>query len=263
MRFGIGREEAEAWEETEAARHAVKRSTCLRTLLLLNRIKPRCFLFCSMLSLKIHQQSYWFACCKRQGGIWMQQQTQLNLQLCMEEGLIRSMHSSHTYAKKFSVGFKKNACVSKLKIVCSLLRSSSISFWLVERWIHWTWWAKTLIYISDNLVGASTGWLIIHPEVEGCVFGNLVVVSGEHPRTHFYQAFLRLAKIHLAAAEACTLFPSCSWSFPGDQRHWIHRWLYGKCGEKCSHRCIRPKPWGVGLMVMPGFVTGDNVIQTM
>ncbi|MQM14953.1 hypothetical protein Taro_047888, partial [Colocasia esculenta] len=106
--------------------------------------------------------------------------------------------------------------------------------------------------------------LVIHPKMEGSFFGNLdqrnYVVNGGHPRTPFYQAFLKLAKsIWLLHRLAYSFDPKVSIFQVREGSEFsevymesvIKNVLLGE-GDR------RPK---VGLMIMPGFLIGGSVIQ--
>ncbi|PWA83064.1 hypothetical protein CTI12_AA171550 [Artemisia annua] len=106
--------------------------------------------------------------------------------------------------------------------------------------------------------------LVVHPKMEASFFGNLdhrnYIMGGGHPRTPFYQAFLKLAK-------AIWLLHRLTYSFDpvikvfqvskGSEFSEVYmesvvkNFLVDENGEK-------PK---VGLMVMPGFGIGGSVIQ--
>ncbi|KAJ1701759.1 hypothetical protein LUZ63_001538 [Rhynchospora breviuscula] len=107
---------------------------------------------------------------------------------------------------------------------------------------------------------------VVHQKMEGAFFGNMdqrnYVMSGGHPRTPFYQAFLRMAK-------SVWLLHRLAHSFEPKVRIFQVRQgtdfsevymesvvkdivISGEGGE-------RPK---VGLMVMPGFMIGTSVVQS-
>lgn len=107
--------------------------------------------------------------------------------------------------------------------------------------------------------------VVVHPKMEASVFGNLdqrnYVMGGGHPRTPFYQAFLKLAKsVWLLHRLANSFDPSV-------------RVFQVKRGTEFSEVYMesvvknlimdgsdeKPK---VGLMVMPGFWIGGSVIQS-
>ncbi|XP_047091389.1 protein GRAVITROPIC IN THE LIGHT 1-like [Lolium rigidum] len=106
--------------------------------------------------------------------------------------------------------------------------------------------------------------LLVHPKMEGSFFGNMdqrnYVMSGGHPRTPFYQAFLKLAK-------SIWLLHRLAYSFDpkvrvfqvkkGSEFSEIHMESVVK-NIVLDEGAERPK---VGLMVMPGFMIGTSVIQ--
>uniref|UniRef100_A0ACD5Z8L5 Uncharacterized protein n=1 Tax=Avena sativa TaxID=4498 RepID=A0ACD5Z8L5_AVESA len=107
--------------------------------------------------------------------------------------------------------------------------------------------------------------LLVHPKMEGSFFGNMdqrnYVMSGGHPRTPFYQAFLKLAK-------SIWLLHRLAYSFDpkvrvfqvkkGSEFSEIHMESVVK-DIVLDESAKRPK---VDLMVMPGFLIGTSVIQS-
>ncbi|KAK1304109.1 hypothetical protein QJS10_CPB11g00431 [Acorus calamus] len=106
--------------------------------------------------------------------------------------------------------------------------------------------------------------LIVHPNMEGSFFGNLdqrnYVLNGGHPRTPFYQAFIKLAK-------TIWLLHRLAYSFdPKVKVFQVRRGtdfseVYMESVAKdvvFSEGGEMPK---AGLMVMPGFMIGATVIQ--
>lgn len=106
--------------------------------------------------------------------------------------------------------------------------------------------------------------MVVHPKMESSFFGNLdqrnYVLSGGHPRTPFYQAFLKLAKsIWLLHRLAHSFEPKVRvFQVKGGSEFSevymesvVKNIILGENEEK-------PK---VGLMVMPGFMVGGSVIQ--
>ncbi|KAK1272861.1 hypothetical protein QJS04_geneDACA012352 [Acorus gramineus] len=106
--------------------------------------------------------------------------------------------------------------------------------------------------------------LIVHPKMEGSFFGNLdqrnYVMNGGHPRTPFYQAFIKLAK-------TIWLLHRLAYSFdPKVKVFQVRRGtdfseVYMESVAKdvvFSEGGEMPK---AGLMVMPGFMIGATVIQ--
>uniref|UniRef100_A0A1D1XIA4 Protein translocase subunit SecA 2 n=1 Tax=Anthurium amnicola TaxID=1678845 RepID=A0A1D1XIA4_9ARAE len=107
--------------------------------------------------------------------------------------------------------------------------------------------------------------LVVHPKMEGSFFGSLDqrkhVVSGGHPRTPFYQAFLKLAK-------SIWLLHRLAYSF--DPKVSIFQVRKGcEFSEVYMESVVKNVILGegerspkVGLMVMPGFVIGGSVMQS-
>lgn len=107
--------------------------------------------------------------------------------------------------------------------------------------------------------------LVVHPKMEASFFGNLdqrnFVTGGGHPRTPFYQVFLKLAKsIWLLHRLAYSFDPSIKVFQVKSGSEYsevymesvVKNWVTIEGDEK-------PK---VGLMVMPGFLIGGDVIQS-
>ncbi|KAK4797392.1 hypothetical protein SAY86_029718 [Trapa natans] len=107
--------------------------------------------------------------------------------------------------------------------------------------------------------------LVVHPKMEASFFGNLdqrnFVSGGGHPRTPFYQAFLKLAK-------SIWLLHQLAYSF--DPNIMVFQVKSGSEFSDVYMESVvknmiiddaseRPK---VGLMVMPGFSMGGNVIRS-
>ncbi|KAJ8900202.1 hypothetical protein K2173_024842 [Erythroxylum novogranatense] len=107
--------------------------------------------------------------------------------------------------------------------------------------------------------------VVVHPKMEVSFFGNLdqrnFIASGGHPRTPFYQAFLKLAK-------SIWLLHSLAYSFDPNAK--IFQVKNGNEFSEVYMESIiknlildstdqKPK---VGLMVMPGFWIGGTVIQS-
>ncbi|KAI6698820.1 hypothetical protein NL676_018939 [Syzygium grande] len=107
--------------------------------------------------------------------------------------------------------------------------------------------------------------LVVHPKMEASFFGNLdqrnFVTGGGHPRTPFYQVFLKLAKsIWLLHRLAYSFDPSVKVfqvksgsEFSEVYMESVVKNLVMDDGDE------KPR---VGLMVMPGFLIGGNVIQS-
>lgn len=107
--------------------------------------------------------------------------------------------------------------------------------------------------------------VVVHPKMEASFFGNLdqrnYVTGGGHPRTPFYQAFLKLAK-------SIWLLHRLAHSFdPNVKIFQVKRGI--EFSEVYMESVVKnlilaendPKP-RVGLMVMPGFWIGGSVIQS-
>lgn len=107
--------------------------------------------------------------------------------------------------------------------------------------------------------------LIIHPKMESSFFGNVdqrnYVTSGGHPRTPFYQAFLKLAK-------SIWLLHRLAYSF--DPKVKVFQVRTGtEYSETYMESAVKnlvlsdgePRP-KVGLMVMPGFMVGGSVVRS-
>lgn len=106
---------------------------------------------------------------------------------------------------------------------------------------------------------------VIHSKMESSFFGNLdqrnYLKGGSHPRTPFYQAFLKLAKsIWLLHRLAYSFDPnakifqvSTGTEYSEIYMESVVKNLLLSDGEQ------RPK---VGVMVMPGFMVGGSVIQS-
>ncbi|XP_010919051.2 protein GRAVITROPIC IN THE LIGHT 1 isoform X1 [Elaeis guineensis] len=107
--------------------------------------------------------------------------------------------------------------------------------------------------------------MVVHPKMEGSFFGNLDqrnhVMSGGHPRTAFYQAFLKLAK-------SIWMLHRLAYSF--DPKVKVFQVRNGsKFSEVYMESVVkniilgeedqRPK---VGLMVMPGFMIRESIIRS-
>ncbi|XP_065859368.1 protein GRAVITROPIC IN THE LIGHT 1 [Euphorbia lathyris] len=106
--------------------------------------------------------------------------------------------------------------------------------------------------------------VVVHPKMEASFFGNMdqrnYVMGGGHPRTPFYQAFLKLAK-------SIWLLHRLSYSFdPNVKVFQVKRGsefseVYMESVVKNLILEENQKP-SVGLMVMPGFWIGGSVIQS-
>jgi hypothetical protein len=107
--------------------------------------------------------------------------------------------------------------------------------------------------------------VVVHPKLEASFFGNLdqrnYINGGGHPRTPFYQVFLKLAK-------SIWLLHRLAYSFdPNVKVFQVKRG--NEFSEVYMESVVKnlildendPKP-RVGLMVMPGFWIGGSVIQS-
>ncbi|KAK4742514.1 hypothetical protein SAY87_000515 [Trapa incisa] len=108
--------------------------------------------------------------------------------------------------------------------------------------------------------------LVVHPKMEASFFGNLdqrnFVAGGGHPRTPFYQVFLKLAK-------SIWLLHRLAYSFnpnvvvyqvkSGSEFSEVYMESVVKNLVMDETTCERPK---VGLMIMPGFSMGGTVIPS-
>lgn len=107
--------------------------------------------------------------------------------------------------------------------------------------------------------------VVVHPKMEASFFGNLdqrnYVMGGGHPRTAFYQAFLKLAKsVWLLHRLAHSFDPPVK--IFQVKRDAEFSEVYMESVEKnCAIEDSDQKP-KVGLMVMPGFWIGGSVIQS-
>ncbi|KAK8945966.1 hypothetical protein KSP40_PGU008104 [Platanthera guangdongensis] len=106
---------------------------------------------------------------------------------------------------------------------------------------------------------------VVHSKMESSFFGNVDqrnhLMSGSHPRTPFYQAFLKLAKsIWLLHRLACSFDPNAKiFQVRGGTEY---SEIYMKSIVKnvvLNDGAQRAK---VGVMVMPGFMVGGSVIQS-
>lgn len=106
--------------------------------------------------------------------------------------------------------------------------------------------------------------IVVHPKMESSFFGNLdhrnYVTGGGHPRTPFYQAFLKLAK-------SIWVLHRLAYSFEPKVRVFQVKGgtefsdVYMESMEKNMVSGEQEEKPKVGLMVMPGFIVGDSVIQ--
>ncbi|XP_074580510.1 protein GRAVITROPIC IN THE LIGHT 1-like isoform X1 [Curcuma longa] len=108
--------------------------------------------------------------------------------------------------------------------------------------------------------------LLVHPKMEASFFGNLDqrnhVLNGGHPRTPFYQAFLKLAKtIWLLHRLAHSFDPKVK-VFQVNKGAEFSEVYMESVVKNIVVSEEEPKPQ-VGLMVMPGFMIGGSVIQSL
>lgn len=107
--------------------------------------------------------------------------------------------------------------------------------------------------------------VVVHPKMEASFFGNLdqrnYIMGGGHPRTPFYQAFLKLAKsIWLLHRLAYSFDPTVK-VFQvkrGNEYSEVYMESVVKNFVVVDENEEKPK---VGLMVMPGFYIGGSLIQ--
>ncbi|XWS77225.1 hypothetical protein CRYUN_Cryun01aG0243400 [Craigia yunnanensis] len=107
--------------------------------------------------------------------------------------------------------------------------------------------------------------VVVHPKMEASFFGNLdqrnYVIGGGHPRTPFYQAFLKLAK-------SIWLLHRLAYSFDPNVKAFLVK--RGSAFSEVYMESVvknlimdgtdqKPK---VGLMIMPGFWIAGSVIQS-
>ncbi|KAL5571561.1 hypothetical protein UlMin_021158 [Ulmus minor] len=107
--------------------------------------------------------------------------------------------------------------------------------------------------------------VVVHPKMEASFFGNLdqrnYVMGGGHPRTPFYQAFLKLAKsVWLLHRLANSFDPSVK-VFQVKRGSEFSEVYMDSVVKNLIMDENEKKP-EVGLMVMPGFWIGGSVIQS-
>nr|XP_043624944.1 protein GRAVITROPIC IN THE LIGHT 1 [Erigeron canadensis] len=106
--------------------------------------------------------------------------------------------------------------------------------------------------------------LVVHPKMEASFFGNLdhrnYIMGGGHPRTPFYQAFLKLAKaIWLLHRLAHSFEPVIKVFQVSKGTEFSEVYMDSVVKNFAVDENVeKPK---VGLMVMPGFGIGGSVIQ--
>ncbi|MBA0611182.1 hypothetical protein Godav_011885 [Gossypium davidsonii] len=107
--------------------------------------------------------------------------------------------------------------------------------------------------------------VVVHPKMETSFFGNLdqrnYVIGGGHPRTPFYQAFLKLAKsIWLLHRLACSFDPNVKIFQVKRGSEYSEVYMASVVNNLIMDETDeKPK---VGLMVMPGFWIGSIVIRS-
>lgn len=105
--------------------------------------------------------------------------------------------------------------------------------------------------------------MVVHEKMESSFFGNLdqrdYVMGGGHPRTPFYQAFLKLAKsIWLLHRLAYSFEPKVNIFQAKGGVDFSEVYMESVVKNIILDEGEKPK---VGLMVMPGFMIGGSVIQ--
>ncbi|KAG6534283.1 protein GRAVITROPIC IN THE LIGHT 1-like [Zingiber officinale] len=108
--------------------------------------------------------------------------------------------------------------------------------------------------------------LLVHPKMEASFFGNLDqrnhVINGGHPRTPFYQAFLKLAKaIWLLHRLAYSYVPKVE-VFRANKGAEFSEVYMESVVKNIVVSEGEPRPQ-VGLMIMPGFMIGGSAIQSL
>ncbi|KAF8099685.1 hypothetical protein N665_0238s0014 [Sinapis alba] len=107
--------------------------------------------------------------------------------------------------------------------------------------------------------------ILIHPKMEASFFGNLdqrdYVMGGGHPRTGFYQAFLKLAKsVWILHRLACSFDPAAKIFQVKKGSEFSDSYMESVLKNiVVDEKGESPR---VGLMVMPGFWIGGSVIQS-
>ncbi|XVF22734.1 hypothetical protein REPUB_Repub12eG0196300 [Reevesia pubescens] len=120
----------------------------------------------------------------------------------------------------------------------------------------------------DSIFGKFCGskyLVVVHPKMESSFFGNLdqrnYVMGGGHPRTPFYQAFLKLAKsVWLLHRLAYSFDPNVK-VFQVKRGNEFSEVYMESVVKNLIMDETEQKP-KVGLMVMPGFWIGGSVIQS-
>ncbi|KAK2968568.1 hypothetical protein RJ640_006759 [Escallonia rubra] len=106
--------------------------------------------------------------------------------------------------------------------------------------------------------------VVVHPKMEASFFGNLdqrnYIMGGGHPRTPFYQAFLKLAKSIWLLHRLAHSFDPAAKVFQVKKGSEFSEVYMESVVKNISEDEGDQKP-AVGLMVMPGFYIGGSVIQ--
>ncbi|KAG9129992.1 hypothetical protein Leryth_007094 [Lithospermum erythrorhizon] len=120
----------------------------------------------------------------------------------------------------------------------------------------------------DSLFGKfcrSKYLLVAHPKMEASFFGNLdqrnYIMEGGHPRTVFYQAFLKLAKAIWLLHRLAHSFDNTVKIFQVKKGTEFSDVYMESVVENIVMDETDQKP-KVGLMVMPGFWIGGSVLQS-
>ncbi|GMH00600.1 hypothetical protein Nepgr_002439 [Nepenthes gracilis] len=108
--------------------------------------------------------------------------------------------------------------------------------------------------------------VVVHPKMEASFFGNLdhrnYVMGGGHPRTPFYQAFLKLAKsVWLLHRLAFSFDPSAKVFQVKKGSEFSDVYMESVVKNLVMDESDQ-KPL-VGLMIMPGFSVGGSIIQSL
>ncbi|ERN05391.1 hypothetical protein AMTRI_Chr08g167610 [Amborella trichopoda] len=106
---------------------------------------------------------------------------------------------------------------------------------------------------------------LVHPKMEASFFGNLdqrnYVLNGGHPRTPFYQAFLKLAKaVWLVHRLAFSFEPKVEIFQVKTGTEFSEVYMESVVKNLVADEEFRGRP-KVGFSVMPGFKVGGSVIQ--
>ncbi|GAB2291219.1 hypothetical protein Dimus_025478 [Dionaea muscipula] len=109
--------------------------------------------------------------------------------------------------------------------------------------------------------------VVVHQKMEASFFGNLdqrnFVMGGGHPRTPFYQAFLKLAKAVWLLHRLAYSFDPCVRVFQvGKGSEFSDVYMESVVKDLVMGDNTTDQKPTVGLMIMPGFSIGGNVIQS-